>query len=584
MDAARATRMVTDLNPWAKIRRRVLVEHESKRSVCREYDIHWDTLTKILEHSEPPGYPQARPRVKRKIGPFVRIIEEILKQGQAVHRKQRHTKRRIFERLRTEHGYTGGYTAVKDVVRAWPRGPQEVFVPLSHPPGEAQVDLGRARIVHHGEEITVAMFVMTLPYSDAIFICVFPRECTETFQEGHCRAFAFFGGVPRRISYDNRKIAVSKIGGRRDRECPDEFLRLESHFLFEHHFCLVRRANQKGPVENLLGFARRNFLVPVPKVDSIEALNGQLEEACRRDLQRICRGKAGTKAERLAGERDHFLPLPAEAFEAHRLETPQANSLSLVRFDGNDSSVPTAYAHHNLTAIGTVEEVRIRFGDEVIATHRRCWTKQKVVFDPIHYLALLERKPGALDVARPLEDWSLPDCFTVLRRRLEHELEDRGFLRQLCEMELLDRERRAAERRLKAAKFPTYKTLENFDFTAQPSINRPLFTELMRCAYIDKRENILLVGNPGTGKTHAATALAVEACGRGKRVRFWRVTELITQLIEAREERALSRMKNQLARRELLVLIECNGESYRLKDAKPRRRGSDARSEKASEE
>ena len=426
--------MVTDMNTWAEIRRRVLVEHASKRSVCREYDIHWDTLTKILEHTDPPGYHQARPRMKRKIGPFVGIIEEILKQDQAIHRKQRHTKRRLFDRLRTEYGYTGGYTAVKDVVRAWQRGHQEVFVPLSHPPGEAQVDFGRARIITGGEEITVALFVMTLPYSDAIFICVFPRECRETFQEGHCRAFAFFGGVPRRISYDNSKIAVSKIVGRRDRACTDEFLRLESHYLFEHHFCLVRRANEKGHVENLLGFARRNFLVPIPKVDSIEALNHQLEEDCRQDLQRTCWGKTGTKAERLTEERDRFLPLPSEAFEAHRLETPQANSLSLVRFDGNDYSVPTAYAHHDLTAIGTVEKVRVLFGEEVIATHRRCWNKQKVVFDPIHYLALLERKPGALDVARPLEDWSLPNCFTVLRRRLEHDLEDLGtreFIRVL---------------------------------------------------------------------------------------------------------------------------------------------------------
>lgn len=229
------------------------------------------------------------------------------------------------------------------------------------------------------------------------------------------------------------------------------------------------------------------------------------------------------------------------------------------------------------------------------------------------------------------------ECEKISARCAKENVDHLGFLLQLCELELLDREGRAAQRRLKAAKFPTYKTLENFDFTAQPSINRPLVAELMRCAYIDKRENILLVGNSGTGKTHVATALAVEACGRGRRVRFWRATELITQLMEAREERVLGRMKNQLARLELLVLdefgyvpasklgaellfdvistayerasvivttnlpfeqwvevlgserltgatldrlthrchiIECNGESYRLKDAKRRRRGS----------
>ena len=148
------------------------------------------------------------------------------------------------------------------------------------------------------------------------------------------------------------------------------------------------------------------------------------------------------------------------------------------------------------------------------------------------------------------------ECEKIAARCAKENVDHLGFLFQLCELELLDRERRAADRRLKAAKFPTHKTLENFDFTAQPSVNKPLVTELARCAYIDQRENVLLVGNPGTGKTHLATALGIEACGRGKRVRFWRVTELITQLMEAREERVLARMRGQLAKLDLLILDE----------------------------
>ena len=148
------------------------------------------------------------------------------------------------------------------------------------------------------------------------------------------------------------------------------------------------------------------------------------------------------------------------------------------------------------------------------------------------------------------------ECEKVASRCAAENVDPLGFLLQLCELELLDRERRAAERRLKAARFPSPKTLESFDFSAQASINRPLVMELMRCAYIDNRENILLVGNPGTGKTHLATSLAIEACGRGKKVRFWRVTELITQLMEAREERVLARMKLQLSKLDLLVLDE----------------------------
>lgn len=148
------------------------------------------------------------------------------------------------------------------------------------------------------------------------------------------------------------------------------------------------------------------------------------------------------------------------------------------------------------------------------------------------------------------------ECEKVASRCAQDNVDHLGFLLQLCELELIEREKRAADRRLKAAKFPNLKTLDTFDFTAQPSLNRLLVTELMRCAYIDNRESVILIGNPGTGKTHVATALGVEACGRGKRVQFWKVTELVTHLIEAREERQLARMKKQLARLDALILDE----------------------------
>jgi DNA replication protein DnaC len=150
----------------------------------------------------------------------------------------------------------------------------------------------------------------------------------------------------------------------------------------------------------------------------------------------------------------------------------------------------------------------------------------------------------------------LAECEKVAGRCARDNVDHLGFLLQVCELELLERERKAAIRRLKAAHFPNPKTLDSFDFAAQPSINRTLVSELLRCEYIGKRENILLIGNPGTGKTHLATALAMEACGRGKRVRFWRVTELITTLMEAREERQLTRVRARLAALDLLVLDE----------------------------
>ncbi len=148
------------------------------------------------------------------------------------------------------------------------------------------------------------------------------------------------------------------------------------------------------------------------------------------------------------------------------------------------------------------------------------------------------------------------ECEKVAARCAQDNVDHLGFLLQLIELELIDRERRAAQRRLKAAKFPNTKTLEDFDFEAQPSLNRVLIAELTRCEYIERREAVILVGNPGSGKTHIATALGIEACERGKKVRFWRVTELLTSLMEAREERQLMRMKGQLAKLDLLILDE----------------------------
>jgi len=429
----------TDMETWAEIRRRVLVDGLSKRAACRAYDLHWDTLTKILEHPEPPGYRRTAPRPRPKLDPFLGVLHQILEDDRKAPRKQRHTARRIFERLRDEHGYTGGLTIVKQAVAAWRTRSAEVFVPLAHPPGEAQVDFGTAEVLRDGQPTTVALFVMTLPYSDAIFVCAFPRECTEAFLEGHVRAFAFFGGVPRRISYDNSRIAVARITGSRSRKVTDAFFRLKSHHLFESHFCLVRRPNEKGHVETLIGFARRSFLVPVPVVHGgFEALNADLRRRCREDLARRPWGKPASKAGLLAEEQPVLLPLPGESFVAARVESRWVDSLSLVSFDANQYSVPTEFAHHHVTVVASVDSVRIVAGDRVAAVHARCWDRERVFYDPVHYLAVLERKPGALDFAAPLQGWELPVCFGVLRRRLEAEFGGPGTRQFIKILRLLE--------------------------------------------------------------------------------------------------------------------------------------------------
>lgn len=441
-------RVHTDMEKWNEIRHRVLVEGVSKRSVRRDFRIGSDVLDKILTHPEPPGYRRSGERPAPVLGPFMGVIDAILEDDKQAPPKQRHTARRIFDRLSNEHGYTGSEITVRRYVQSRRRTSAEAFVPLSQPPGEAQFDFGEATVEIDGVRVKAALAVMTLPYSDAFFVSAYPRECTETFQAGHVSAFEYFGGVPTKTAYDNTSIAVSKIIGPNERNLTIGFLRLESHYLFTHRFCRVARGNEKGHVENLVGYGRRNFLVPVPSFATFSELNTHLEQRCVADLDRRTRGNTGTKSERLEEDLDAMLVLPGTAFEPRRVEARRANSLSLVRFDRNDYSVPSAFAHHEVTVMGGIEEIAISCGAELVATHPRHWGKEHTTYDPRHYLALLERKPGAFDFARPLEHWELPPCFALLRRRLEADLGSSGTREFIKVLRLMER---ASLRELTAA-------------------------------------------------------------------------------------------------------------------------------------
>lgn len=426
-----------EMEQWARVRRKILMEGRSKRSVMAEEKLHWETLQKMLAHPRPPGYRRAK-RVVRKIDAHVEWIRGVLEGDREVPRKQRHTAKRIFDRLGAERGYKGGYTAVKELVAELKERGREVFVPLVHRPGEAQVDFGHALVNVAGKLRKCPFFVMSLPYSDGFFVAVFERENTEAFWEGHVRAFEFFGAVPTRITYDNTKVAVAQLLEGRRRKLTDGFLQLKSHYLFEEHFCRPARGNEKGVVEGIVRFSRANFLVPVPQVRSLEELNARLEESCREDLERRLRGRTGSKRKLLEEELGVMRPLPAVAFEACRVVSARASSLSLARFDANDYSVPVRYAHQEVVVKGGCERVRIYRGGEMIADHRRIWDRHQVSFDPVHYLALLERKVGALDFARPLEGWDLPGCFGVLRRRLEAESGSEGTREYIAVLRLLE--------------------------------------------------------------------------------------------------------------------------------------------------
>ncbi len=381
----------------------------------------------MLEYSEPPGYRLSNPRPRRQMDAHAAFVDQILISDRDAPRKQRHTVRRIFERLRDERGFTGGYTTVRDYVRPRRQALKEAFVPLAHPPGHAQADFGEASVVLGGVAQKVRFFVMSLPQSDAMFVKAYHAETAEAFCDGHVSAFAFFGGVPLSILYDNTRLAVAKILGDGTRKRSAMFAALQSHYLFEDRFGRPARGNDKGKVEGMVGFARRTFMVPIPSAPDIETLNATLLERCRDRLAAVLRGADGASiGARQEVDRAAFMELPATPFDACHKRPGRVSSLSLVRYRNTDYSVPVAYAHRDVMIKAYVDEIVIEAGAEEIARHKRSYDAEDFVFDPLHYLDLLERKVNALDQAAPLQGWELGEEFDRLRRLMEARLSQKN--------------------------------------------------------------------------------------------------------------------------------------------------------------
>ncbi len=431
------------VDSYAAVRRFIFVEGRSRREAARVFGLSRDTISKMCQFSTPPGYVRTKPPGKPKLGLFTPVIDAILAADKTAPPKQRHTAKRIYERLCVEHGFEGGYTVVKDYVRVSKSRARETFVPLAHPPGHAQVDFGEAIGVIGGVRQKMHIFFMDLPHSDAPFIKAYPAETTEAFLDGHVSAFAYFGGVPQSILYDNTKLAVARICGDGKRERTRAFSGLVSHYLFRDRFGRPGKGNDKGKVEGLVKNGRRRFLTPVPVAASFEALNAKLEADCLSELDRSAGRHAETIGARLDADLAAFRALPSGVFEPCEQRTARVSSTALVRYRMSDYSVPTAYGFREVAVKGFVDQVVIVCAGEEIARHKRSYERGGFICDPLHYLALIERKPGALDQARPLQGWSLPEQFLHLRRLLEARMGNRGkreFIQVLRLMEAFDQD------------------------------------------------------------------------------------------------------------------------------------------------
>jgi transposase len=265
----------------------------------------------MLAYASPPGYRRTAPIKRPKLDGFTDHIDGWLEENSGLPRKQRYTAKRIFDRLRAEHSFEGGYTIIKDYVRDHERRSREMFVPLHHAPGHAQADFGEALVLIGGVEQKAHYFAFSLPYSDACYIRAYPAATAEAWMDGHVHAFAFFGRVPQSILYDNDRCLVSRIQPDGTRKRTALFNGFLSHYVIEDRYGRPGKGNDKGSVEGLVGWARRNFMVPLPSFVSWAAFNAWLEEQCRQRQADILRGHTQTIGQRL--QRD------LEAMSAQRL-------------------------------------------------------------------------------------------------------------------------------------------------------------------------------------------------------------------------------------------------------------------------
>lgn len=427
--------MIT-LEQHETIRRLHYIDKLSNRAIAARLEISRRTVTKALAHETVPTYTLSKPRPAPQLGAFKGRVEQLLADNKLLPKKQRYTAHKIFQLLQAE-GYSGSESSVQAAAVAFRktnRKPQ-VFLPLEFDPGqEAQVDWGVAQACIAGVMQTVQLFVMRLNYSRRSFVRAYPSQKQEAFFEGHVLAFQHFGGIAHRLSYDNLAAAVKILLGLegRVREENRAFIALRSYYLFESHFCTPGQGHEKGGVEHSVGFSRRNFMVPIPHVASFEELNAYLLGECGRDDVRVVAGQSASIGQLWQVEKPYLRPLPLRAFECCVTRQARLTPYSQVVFETNRYSVPTDQVRAELVVKAYPFRIDIlrpgggagsgESSPAVVATHYRCYEKNQDVFDPLHYLALLEQRPGAFEHAKPLRRWrkEWPPSY---QRALDHLIE-----------------------------------------------------------------------------------------------------------------------------------------------------------------
>jgi transposase len=409
-------------------------QYEMIRTACRVYGLKISEMARLTGHSrntikkairgEPWGYKERSRQPFPALDQYRAIIDSWLEGDRDKPKKQRHTARRIFNRLVEEHGYHGGETTVCRYVRlakvSLGIGAPEAFVPCDPEAGhEAEVDWGQALAIIAGEEVRLKFFCMRSKYSGKHFVRFYPCERQQAFLDAHIQAFNFFEGVFPVLIYDNLTAAVQKVLRGRDRIEQEGFAKFKAYHSFEARFCNPDSGHEKGGVEGLVGFARRNYMVPVPEAASLEELNERVLRQCIVYGNHKMAGRDRKVNELYEEEKRHLLTLPDVAYSNLQTSDGRVDKYATVIVDKNRYSVPSRYAGFRVKVLLRVDRVEIFAGTKRLATHERLYGNNKWNLNPDHYLELIQKRPMAFNSARPIRQWreSWPESLHLLLER-----------------------------------------------------------------------------------------------------------------------------------------------------------------------
>lgn len=414
----------------------------SQRQIAKKLGISRNTVSKYLKTNEAPttikrqntyGKQKDYSEETKRILP---IIDQWLEDDLKRWGKQRHTAARIYRRLVDEYDFKGSESNIRKIVAKRRKKIQEVSIPLEFQFGhQFQFDWGEADIILQGRTLRVFLFCIQLSASRMRFVRAYLHEKQEAFLDGFVHAFEFFGGVPTEGLFDNLKTAVQKILQGRERLEQESFQALQAHYLFKAEFCNVRAGNEKGRVEGTVGYVRRNALVPLPEVHSIDELNDYLLNWCLQEAeQKLVPHLNKTVWEAWEEEKEYLHPLPEQRFEACKLVSCKVNKTSLITFETNQYSVPCKYVGQTLWAKIFVDRVIVVAQNQVIAEHNRSYERNQMITVLDHYLEVLLKKPRAVRDAHAFHSSDIPEVFRRFHQKMREQegaKGDRKFIRLL---------------------------------------------------------------------------------------------------------------------------------------------------------